>query len=70
MHGVRGVHYLLRAVDKNAIQDEVRPEERPLTLYVLKQLQLRRLVIQSIWILHMKQSEHQVLRSSPKITSR
>lgn len=46
-----GVYYLFRAVNKNAIQYEVGPEQRPLTLDVLKQLQLCRFVIQSVWIL-------------------
>ena len=46
--------YLLGAVDEDAVQDEVGPEQRPLTLDVLKQLQLCRLVIQAVWILQRK----------------
>lgn len=43
--------YLLRTVDENAVQDEVGPEERPLTLDVFKELQLSRLVVQAAGIL-------------------
>lgn len=55
-----GVNYLFRAVDKNAIQYEVGPEQRPLTLDVLEQLQLCRLVIQSVWILEKKRKERTI----------
>lgn len=49
---LRDLNYLFRAVDKDAIQYEVGPEQRPLALDVLKQLQLCGLVIQSVWILY------------------
>lgn len=47
----KGCRYLLRTVDEDAVQDEVGPEERPLTLDVFKQLQLCRLVVQAAGIL-------------------
>lgn len=43
--------YLLEAVAKDAVQDEVSPEERPLALDVFKELQLGRLVVEPVWIL-------------------
>lgn len=43
--------YLLGAVDEDAVQYEVGPEQRPLALDVLEQLQLSRLVVQAVWIL-------------------
>lgn len=49
---LRDLNYLFRAADKDAIQYEVGPEQRPLALDVLKQLQLCGLVIQSVWILY------------------
>lgn len=41
-------------VAEYAVQNEVRPEERPLTLDVLEQLQLCRLVVQAVGILQTK----------------
>lgn len=43
--------YLLEAVAKDAVQDEVSPEERPLALDVFKELQFGRLVVEPVWIL-------------------
>lgn len=43
--------HLLVAVNEDSIQDEVCPEQRPLTLDVLKQLQLRRLVVEPVRVL-------------------
>lgn len=43
--------YLHLILSKNAIEDEVSPEHRPLAFNVLKQLQLRRIVVQPSWVL-------------------
>lgn len=45
---------LFRAVDEDSVQDQVGPEKWPLTLDILKELQLCWLVVQSVWILDKK----------------
>lgn len=47
----RASNDLLGTLDEDAVQDEVGPKQRPLALNVFKQLQLRRLVVQAVWIL-------------------
>ena len=48
--------YLLFVVAEEAIQEVEGEEERPLALNVLKLHQLRRLVVQSVWVLQNKTS--------------
>lgn len=56
-------NHLFGAVDKNAVQYEVGPEQRPLTLDVFKQLQLCRLVIQTVWILETRRRKSRIIRT-------
>lgn len=48
------------AVAEYAVQNEVRPEEGPLALDVLKQLQLCRLVVQTVRILTDKNTKKDI----------
>lgn len=43
--------YLLYIAAEEPVDNEVGPEQRPLALNVLKELQLSRLVIEAIWVL-------------------
>lgn len=56
-------NHLFGAVDKNAIQYEVGPEQRPLALDVFKQLQFCRLVIQTVWILETRRRKSSIIRT-------
>lgn len=49
-------YYLFLIFSKDAVQDEVSPEHRPLTFNILKQLELCRIVVQPRWVLVTQQT--------------
>lgn len=63
-------YYLHLIFSKDTVQDQISPENRPLTLNILKQLELCRIVVQPRWVLVRQQPGTRVKPSSSNTTGK